>query len=63
MEMSSSDKENIRASSNSNTGNNTLIRKHKLLEEDRVKSFKFWQYDDEEKCGVKKVCFVYLLYY
>lgn len=33
----------------------TLMKKLKLLEEDRKKSFKHWQYKDTEKCSVKKV--------
>lgn len=38
----------------------TLMKKLKLLEEDRKKSFKHWQYKDTEKCSVKKVIWVQL---
>lgn len=32
-----------------------LIKKLKFLEEQREKSFKYWQYDESENCSVKKV--------
>lgn len=33
-----------------------LMKKLKFLEEERVKSFNHWQYNDNENCSVKKVC-------
>lgn len=33
-----------------------LMKKLKFLEEERVKSFKHWQYGDDEDCSIKKVC-------
>jgi hypothetical protein len=34
-----------------------LMKKLKILEEYRAKTFKSWQYSDKENCSVKKVCF------
>jgi hypothetical protein len=34
-----------------------LMKKLKILEEFRIKTFKNWQYSDKENCSVKKVCF------
>lgn len=34
-----------------------LMEKLKFMEEIRVKSFKSWQYKDDDNCSVKKVCF------
>lgn len=47
----------------SNTENSTnapegtgLMEKLKFLEEEREKSFKYWQYGINDNCSIKKVC-------
>lgn len=53
----------MNASKNSNakksvTKVHDLMKRLKFLEEDRKKSFKNWQYEDDENCSVEKVILV-----
>lgn len=46
---------------NTQTGSNvtdasSLMEKLKFLEEQREKSFKYWQYSEIDNCSKKKVC-------
>lgn len=47
---------NANDSAGEDSGAISLIAKLKFLEEERVKSFKDWQYAANENCSVKKVC-------
>lgn len=48
--------------SSDNTSSNVteplnLMEKLKILEKEREKSFKYWQYGNDENCSIKKVLF------
>lgn len=55
--------------SNDSNGNESISKVHdlmkrlKFLEEDRKKSFKEWQYDENENCSVEKVNYEFIRNY
>lgn len=44
-----------KTSSDGEKESNGLVKKLKFLEEDRVRSFKYWQYNETDNCSIKKV--------
>lgn len=49
-------KMSLKESENPSPEIHSLMSKLKVMESDRVKSFKNWQYGNQENCSVQKVC-------
>lgn len=52
------DKENQNNSNRSSVPNEPFMKKLKMYEEDRVKSFSVWPFKNSENCAVKNVIIV-----
>lgn len=53
------DKENVIVSKKSSELNQPFMKKLKMYEEDRVKSFNVWPFTNSENCAVKNVILLF----